>query len=211
MQNVNPGRTSLIWGEKTNLLAGRDYIMESLGKVKFKLSARAFFQLNPIQTKKLYDQVKQALDLQPDETLIDAYCGVGTIGLYVAGQAKEVRGMDIIPEAIEDARYNAQLSGRDNTYYEAGKAEDLIPKWNQDGFVPDALVVDPPRTGLDDKLIQTILKYQPRKLVYVSCNPSTLARDMVKLTSKYDVEYIQSIDMFPQTARCEAVVKFKLR
>lgn len=211
MQNINPGRTPLIWGEKTNLLAGRDYIMESLGNVKFKLSARAFFQLNPIQTRKLYDQVKQALDLQPDETLIDAYCGVGTIGLYVAGQAKEVRGMDIIPEAIEDAKYNAQLSGRNNAYYEAGKAEDLIPKWNQEGFVPDALVVDPPRTGLDDKLIQTILKYQPHKLVYVSCNPSTLARDMVKLTSKYDVEYIQSIDMFPQTARCEAVVKFKLR
>ena len=172
---------------------------------------RAFFQLNPAQTKVLYDEVKKALELAPNETLIDAYCGVGTIGLYVARDAKEVRGMDIIPEAIADARVNARLSGLSNVQYEVGGAEKWIPQWNRLGFVPDALVVDPPRTGLDQQLIETIIKYRPRKFVYVSCNPSTLARDLVQLTKVYDVEYIQSVDMFPQTARCEAVVKFSLR
>lgn len=208
MQNINPGRTSLIWGEETKHLAGKTDINEKLGDIEFKLSARAFFQMNPKQTKVLYDEVKKALDLQPEETLVDAYCGVGTIGLYVSDQAKEVRGMDVIPEAITDANYNAKLSGRENVKYEVGKAEDLFPQWAKAGFVPDALIVDPPRTGLDDKLIKTILKYRPKKFVYVSCNPSTLARDLVALTKAYHVDYIQSVDMFPQTARCEAVVKF---
>ncbi|KRN90366.1 tRNA (Uracil-5-) -methyltransferase [Ligilactobacillus ceti DSM 22408] len=211
MQNINPGRTSLVWGDKTQHLYGKEFIQEKLGSVTFNLSARAFFQMNPVQTKVLYDEVKKALDLQPDETLVDAYCGVGTIGLYVSDDAKEVRGMDIIPEAIEDACENAKLSQRKNVKYETGKAEDLFPKWVKEGFVPDALVVDPPRTGLDERLIQTILKYRPKKFVYVSCNPSTLAKDLVKLTQAYHVDYIQSVDMFPQTARCEAVVKFTLK
>lgn len=211
MHNINPGRTSLVWGEETKHLWGQEYITEKLGQITFRLSARAFFQLNPAQTKVLYDEVKKALELAPNETLIDAYCGVGTIGLYVARDAKEVRGMDIIPEAIADARVNARLSGLSNVQYEVGGAEKWIPQWNRLGFVPDALVVDPPRTGLDQQLIETIIKYRPRKFVYVSCNPSTLARDLVQLTKVYDVEYIQSVDMFPQTARCEAVVKFSLR
>lgn len=209
MQNVNKSRGSQIWGDETFNLAGTDYLDEQLGNVHFKLSARAFFQLNPQQTIRLYDQVAQALDLQPHETLVDAYCGVGTIGLYVGQNAKEIRGMDIIPEAIQDARMNAQFSGISNATYEVGTADKWFAKWTQEGFVPNALVVDPPRTGLDEQLIQTIHQFKPRKFVYVSCNPSTLARDLVKLTNDYHVEYIQSVDMFPQTARCEAIVKFK--
>ena len=209
MQNVNRSRGSQIWGDETFNLAGTDYLDEQLGNVHFKLSARAFFQLNPQQTIRLYDQVAQALDLQPHETLVDAYCGVGTIGLYVGQNAKEIRGMDIIPEAIQDARMNARLSGVSNATYEVGTADKWFAKWTKEGFVPDALVVDPPRTGLDERLIQTIHQFKPQKFVYVSCNPSTLARDLVKLTNDYHVEYIQSIDMFPQTARCEAIVKFK--
>ena len=209
MQNVNRSYGSQIWGDETFNLAGKDYLDEQLGNVHFKLSARAFFQLNPQQTIRLYDQVAQALDLQPHETLVDAYCGVGTIGLYVGQNAKEIRGMDIIPEAIQDARINAQLSGISNATYEVGTADKWFAKWTKEGFVPDALVVDPPRTGLDEQLIQTIHQFKPQKFVYVSCNPSTLARDLVKLTNDYHVEYIQSIDMFPQTARCEAIVKFK--
>ena len=209
MQNVNRSRGSQIWGDETFNLAGTDYLDEQLGNVHFKLSARAFFQLNPQQTIRLYDQVAQALDLQPHETLVDAYCGVGTIGLYVGQNAKEIRGMDIIPEAIQDARMNARLSGISNATYEVGTADKWFAKWTKEGFVPDALVVDPPRTGLDERLIQTIHQFKPQKFVYVSCNPSTLARDLVKLTNDYHVEYIQSIDMFPQTARCEAIVKFK--
>lgn len=209
MQNINPGRSSQIWGDETIRLAGTDYLDEQLGDIHFKLSARAFFQLNPEQTVKLYDQVAEALALQPNETLVDAYCGVGTIGLYVGKNAREIRGMDIVPEAIEDAKKNAKSSGISNVEYEVGTAKKWFAKWSENGFIPDALVVDPPRTGLDQQLIKTIHKFKPQKFVYVSCNPSTLARDLVQLTNDYYVGYIQSIDMFPQTARCEAVVKFR--
>ncbi len=147
------------------------------------------------------------MDISGDENLIDAYCGVGTIGFAFAKKVKSVRGMDIIPEAIEDAKANAKRMGLSNTHYEAGKAEEIIPKWYQEGYRADALVVDPPRTGLDEKLLKTILNYKPAKMVYVSCNVSTLARDLVELSKAYKVEYIQSVDMFPHTARTEAVVK----
>lgn len=136
---------------------------------------------------------------------------MGTIGFAFAGKVKAVRGMDIIPEAIEDAKRNAANMGLENTYYEAGKAEEIIPKWYQDGYRADALVVDPPRTGLDTQLLDTILQYQPAKMVYVSCNVSTLARDLARLVEIYDVQYIQSVDMFPHTARTEAVVKLLRR
>lgn len=211
MQNINPGKTSLVWGDKTVPLAGDTVITETLDGIAFDLSPRAFFQLNPEQTSKLYQEARNALDLTQNETVIDAYCGVGTIGLSLADIAKEVRGMDVIDEAIEDAKENAKRAGLTNTHYETGTAEDLIPKWLKAGFKADAMVVDPPRTGLDDTLIKTILNYQPKKLVYISCNPSTLAKDLVQLTLKYKVHYIQSIDLFPQTARCEAIVKLTLR
>lgn len=210
MQNINPQKTSLIWGEETQLLMGKESITERLGDVSFELSARAFFQMNPLQTKVLYDEVKKALELSPNETLVDAYCGVGTIGLYVGKEAKEIRGMDIVAEAVADAKINAKKAGR-NAIYTTGKAETVILKWLKEGFSFDALVVDPPRTGLDEALIKAILKNRPAKFVYVSCNPSTLARDLVALTKAYRVEYIRSVDMFPQTARVEAVVKLVRR
>lgn len=210
MQNINPQKTSLIWGEETQLLMGKESITERLGDVSFELSARAFFQMNPLQTKVLYDEVKKALALSPNETLVDAYCGVGTIGLYVGKEAKEIRGMDIVAEAVADAKINAKKAGR-NAIYTTGKAETVILKWLKEGFSFDALVVDPPHTGLDEALIKAILKYRPAKFVYVSCNPSTLARDLVALTKAYRVEYIRSVDMFPQTARVEAVVKLVRR
>lgn len=211
MQNVNPGKTSLIWGDETKHLAGEETITEKLGGLAFKLSARAFLQLNPSQTEVLYDQARQALDLQDGQTLVDAYSGIGTIGLSLADKAAEVRGMDIIPEAVDDANANAAANGITNAHYEVGTAEDILPKWAIDGFRPDAIVVDPPRTGLDENLMDTILAVHPEKLVYISCNPSTLAKDLVTLTEDYRVDYIQSVDMMPQTARCEAVVKLSQR
>ena len=211
MQNVNIGKTSLIWGDQTTLLAGKPTITEELDGLAFDLSARAFFQLNPEQTKKLYQLARTALDLAPHETLVDAYSGVGTIGLSLADVAQEVRGMDTIPAAVADANENAKRNGITNAKYEIGEAETLLPQWLASGFAPDAIVVDPPRTGLDDVLIDAILQSAPEKLVYISCNPSTLAQDLRQLTRGYQVDYIQSIDMFPQTARCEAVVRFTKR
>lgn len=207
MQNVNQEKTSLVMGEETIHLAGKESLTEKLDTLEFDLSTRAFFQLNPIQTNVLYDEARKALDLQKDETLVDAYCGVGTIGLSLAKDAKEVRGMDTIPEAIADAKENAIKMGFDHVRYEVGKAESLLPLWLKRGFKPDALVVDPPRTGLDSELIKAIVKAKPKKMVYISCNPSTLGRDLEKLSRSYKVDYLQSVDMFPQTARCEVVVK----
>ncbi len=209
--NYNHSKSSDIYGEKTEVIWGDADISEEVLDYHFSLSPRAFYQLNPEQTQVLYSQAVAALDVTEDDHVIDAYCGVGTIGFAFAGKVKSVRGMDIIPEAIEDAKKNAQRMGFDNTYYEAGRAEDIIPKWYKEGYRADALIVDPPRTGLDDKLLDTILKYQPAKMVYVSCNTATLARDLVKLSKVYDVHYIQSVDMFPHTARTEAVVKLSKR
>lgn len=205
MQNVNGQKTSLIFGKETMALAGREFIQEALGNFQFELSARTFFQLNPIQTVKLYDEVKKAAELTGKEKVVDAYCGVGTIGLWLADQAKEVRGMDVIPESIEDAKKNAARHGVAHAMYVAGKAEDWLPKWAKEGWKPDVVVVDPPRTGCDNQLLQTILKVKPAKVIYVSCNPSTLAKDIQTLSSKFEVKYIQPVDMFPQTSHLENV------
>lgn len=211
MQNVQSKKTSLVMGDETLHLWGKEAIREELLGMSFDLSARAFFQLNPVQTEVLYREAAKALDLQENETLVDAYCGVGTIGLSMADKAKEIRGMDIIEAAISDARKNAEQMGLKNTRYETGTAEELLPQWLSEGFRPDAIVVDPPRTGLDQKLRQALKRYPAKKLVYISCNVSTLARDLVQLSEVYDVVYLQSVDMFPQTARCEVVVKLTLK
>ncbi|HFZ9851036.1 TPA: 23S rRNA (uracil(1939)-C(5))-methyltransferase RlmD [Streptococcus agalactiae] len=177
--NINASKTSDIYGQITEVIWGQESINEEVLDYGFSLSPRAFYQLNPKQTQILYSEAVKALDVKDDDDLIDAYCGVGTIGLAFAGKVKSVRGMDI------------------------------IPRWYSEGFRANALIVDPPRTGLDDKLLNTILKMPPEKMVYVSCNTSTLARDLVTLTKVYHVHYIQSVDMFPHTARTEAVVKLQ--
>lgn len=205
--NTNTAKTSEIYGEKTEIIWGQESIQEGVLDYEFSLSPRAFYQLNPEQTEILYREAVKALDVSKEDHLIDAYCGVGTIGFAFAKKVKTLRGMDIIPEAIEDAKRNAKRMGFDNTHYEAGTAEEIIPRWYKEGYRADALIVDPPRTGLDDKLLDTILTYVPEKMVYISCNVSTLARDLVRLVEVYDIPYIQSVDMFPHTARTEAVVK----
>lgn len=211
MQNVNPGDTPLVWGDRMIHLAGADAITESLMGLDFKLSARSFLQLNPIQTETLYEEAAKALDLQPSDVLVDAYAGIGTIGLSLASRVKDVWGMETIPEAVADAQENAKLNNIPNAHYEVGAAEDVMPRWRKEGHHFDALVVDPPRTGLDDHLIEQILKENPRKFAYVSCSMASLARNLRRLTSAYHVDYIQPVDMMPQTPRCEAVVKLSLR
>lgn len=211
IQNVNGEKTSIIFGQETMNLDGSDFIQETLGDLQFELSARTFFQLNPEQTVKLYNEVKRAAGLTGKEKVADAYCGVGTIGLWVADQAAEIRGMDIIRESIEDAKKNAARHGIKHAQYVVGKAEEWLPKWTKEGWRPDVVIVDPPRTGLDQQLLKTILKVQPKKVVYVSCNPSTLAKDISVLSSKYHVSGIQPVDMFPQTAHVEAVTLLELK
>ncbi|MCP3762125.1 23S rRNA (uracil(1939)-C(5))-methyltransferase RlmD [Domibacillus sp. A3M-37] len=208
VHNVNPGNTHLVMGDVSKTIAGSDTISEKLGEFEYELSARAFFQLNPVQTKKLYDEVKKAANVKPTDKVADTYCGSGTIGLWIGKNAAEVRGMDTIAVSIKDARANAEKYGV-NATYEVGPAEKWLPIWKEKGWVPDVLVTDPPRTGLDRKLIQTIKQIKPATFVYVSCNPSTLAKDLTDLASVYKIDSIQPVDMFPQTAQVECVVALK--
>jgi 23S rRNA (uracil1939-C5)-methyltransferase len=210
-QNINPKKTGIIFGDETVHLSGKESIEERLDEFTYELSARAFFQLNPIQTTKLYNEAKKAAGLTGEEKVADAYCGVGTIGLWLAEGAKEIRGMDVIKEGIDDAKKNAERFGVDHAQYFVGSAEELMPKWKKEGWRPDVVVVDPPRTGCDQKFLDTIKEVKPKKFVYVSCNPSTLAKDIEYLKKQYKVEYLQPVDMFPQTAHVECVAKLVLK
>ncbi|MCL1950089.1 MAG: 23S rRNA (uracil(1939)-C(5))-methyltransferase RlmD [Turicibacter sp.] len=205
--SINDGDGHEILGEKLIRVAGTETISDRLGHLKFNLSPRAFFQLNPEQTVKLYNQVKYAASLTGKEKVVDAYCGVGTIGQWLADKAGEVRGVDIIPQAIDDARKNAKLNRLSNVNYTVGKAEAIVPKWVNEGFKPDVVIVDPPRTGLEKPLIEMLKRVQPQLVIYVSCNPSTLAKNLKELSQKYRIDYIQPVDMFPQTSHVESVVR----
>lgn len=206
VQNVNDKKTSIIFGDQTIPLEGPETIGEQLGELSFDLSARAFFQLNPKQTVKLYDEAKKAAKLTGTEKIVDAYCGAGTIGLWLAPDAREVRGMDVIDESIRNAKENAKRHGFSNTHYETGKAEEILPKWLKEGWQPDVIVVDPPRTGCDQAFLKTVGKIKPKRMVYVSCNPSTLAKDVHMLISEgFKVESLTPVDMFPHTAHVEVV------
>lgn len=209
--NLHDDSSSLIWGEETWKLWGEDYLQEDILGLTFNFSPRAFLQLNYEQMEKTYEIALAALDLQPEDRLVDAYAGVGTLGLSMAYKVREVRGMEIIPEAVADAKLNAAENGIQNAFYEVGSADRVFKKWAKDGFKPTALVVDPPRPGLEEDLKKAILKARPEKFVYISCNPSTLARDLRDLDSAYRVDYIQPVDMFPQTPRWEGVVKLSLK
>ncbi|MFI8684474.1 23S rRNA (uracil(1939)-C(5))-methyltransferase RlmD [Rossellomorea sp. NPDC077527] len=210
-QNINPKKTALVFGDETIHLSGKESIEERLEEFTYELSARAFFQLNPIQTSKLYKEAKKAAALTGEEKVVDAYCGVGTIGLWLADGAKEIRGMDVIKEGIDDAKKNAEKFGVGHAEYFVGGAETLMPKWKNEGWRPDVVVVDPPRTGCDNKLLDTLKEVKPKTFVYVSCNPSTLAKDIDYLKKQYRVEYLQPVDMFPQTAHVEVVAKLVLK
>lgn len=210
-QNINREKTSLIFGDETVVLYGKESIHEQLGELAFDLSSRAFFQLNPEQTVHLYNEIKKAAELTGKEKVVDAYCGVGTIGLWLAPNAKEIRGMDVIPESITDAKKNAKNHGFKHARYYVGKAEDLLAQWRHERFIPDVITVDPPRTGLAPSFIKTVMQIKPKRFVYTSCNPSTFAKDLQQLTKLYKVDYIQPVDMFPQTARVEIVAKLSLK
>ncbi|MED3574042.1 23S rRNA (uracil(1939)-C(5))-methyltransferase RlmD [Cytobacillus praedii] len=211
-QNVNSKKTNVIFGDETKVLWGEEVIYDFIGDTKFAISARSFYQVNPEQTKVLYEKALEYADLNGEENVIDAYCGIGTISLFLARKAKKVFGVEIVPEAIEDAKRNAELNGITNAEFAVGEAEIVIPKWYSEGNTADVLVVDPPRKGCDEGLLQTIIDMKPKKVVYVSCNPGTLARDLRILEDGgYQTVEVQPVDMFPMTMHVEAVTKLELQ
>ena len=205
--SINDGDGHEIFGKDIKLIRGKETINDTLGHLKFNLSAKSFYQLNSEQTLILYKEVKKAARVTKNESVIDAYCGVGTIGQFLAKDAYQVRGVDSNKDAIEDARKNAKLNDLENVSYDIGDVGVVVPKWIKERFKPDVMIVDPPRAGLDTKMINLILSVRPRTLIYVSCNPSTLAKNLSKLRGQYKVDYIQPIDMFPQTSAIEAVIR----
>ncbi|MDM5206114.1 23S rRNA (uracil(1939)-C(5))-methyltransferase RlmD [Cytobacillus kochii] len=212
VQNVNPKKTNVIMGDETRVLWGQEVIYDYIGDVRFAISARSFYQVNPEQTKVLYDKALEYAALTGKEEVIDAYCGIGTISLFLAQKAKSVFGVEIVPEAIEDAKRNAELNNITNANFAVGKAEEVIPAWYEKGHKADVLVVDPPRKGCDEALLQTIIDMKPKKVVYVSCNPGTLARDLRVLEDGgYRTVEVQPVDMFPQTSHVEVVSQMILK
>ncbi len=207
VQNINTRKTNVIFGDETRVLWGSEVIYDELDGIRFAISARSFYQVNPLQTVALYRKAVEYAGLSGSETVIDAYCGIGTISLFLARQAGRVYGVEIVPEAIEDAKRNAALNGIANAEFEAGAAEVVIPRWREEGIAADVIVVDPPRKGCDQELLDTILTMRPERLVYVSCNPSTLARDLRVLEDGgYRTVEVQPVDMFPWTSHVECVV-----
>ena len=209
--NVNTKQTNVIMGQEMRSVWGQDYITDYIGNVKYQISPLSFFQVNPVQTRKLYERALEYADVESGETVWDLYCGIGTISLFLAQRAKQVYGVEIVPQAIEDAKHNATLNGFTNAEFYVGKAEEVLPKkYREEGIKADVIVVDPPRKGCDETLLQTIVQMRPKRVVYVSCDSATLARDLKYLTSEgYEVVAGTVVDQFPHTVHTEAVVKLE--
>jgi 23S rRNA (uracil1939-C5)-methyltransferase len=207
MQNINSRVTNVILGRELILLAGQETIEDTLGKLRFKISAFSFYQVNPTQAVKLYNIVKDYAKLTKDDTLVDLYCGIGTITLWLADQAKEAIGIEIIPQAVENAQENAELNNISNARFIVSDASRGATKLLNQGVKPSVIVVDPPRKGLDEPTIEAISTLNPNRLVYVSCNPATLVRDIKILTEKgFNLVKATPVDMFPRTPHVETVV-----
>lgn len=209
IQNINETHSNVIMGKKSKTLYGKDEITDELDSVEFEISDQSFYQINASQTVKLYNKALEYAGLTGEETVLDTYCGIGTIGLYMAEKAKHVYGVEVVPAAIEDAKKNAKLNGYDNTTFVCGKAESVIMDWKQQGIQPDVVMVDPPRKGCDEQFLRTLLELNPKRIVYISCNPSTQQRDAHILAEGYELKEITPVDMFPQTAHIETVALFE--
>ena len=211
--NMNKKRSNVILGDKVKTIWGEDYITDKIGDISYEISPLSFFQVNPKQTWKLYSKALEYADLHGEETVWDLYCGIGTISLFLAQNAKFVRGVEIVPAAIEDAKRNAQINHIENVEFFVGKAEEVLPReYEKNGVYADVIVVDPPRKGLEPSFIEAVGQLKPAKMVYVSCNPATLARDLDLLAAQgYQAEGTQPVDMFPQTLHVESVTKLVLK
>lgn len=211
----NTRRDNVIMGDSYEILWGQGYITDYIGNVKYQISPLSFYQVNPVQTEKLYGLALEYADLKGDETVWDLYCGIGTISLFLAQKAKQVYGVEIVPQAIDDAKENAKINAIDNAEFFVGKAEEVLPEYyaeyerehNGETAHADVIVVDPPRKGCDETLLETIVKMQPEKVVYVSCDSATLARDLKYLCANgYEIKMCRGVDQFPQTVHVETVV-----
>lgn len=204
--NYNPQKTNVILGRKDILLGGNPYITDQIGDQKFMISPQSFFQINSEQTTRLYDLAVKQADLQEDDVVVDAYSGIGTIGLSVAKHVKKVIGVEVVKSAVEDAENNAALNRIENADFALGKAEEMMPKWEEQGLSTDVVFVDPPRKGLTPEFIEATVKTEPKKVVYISCNPATLVRDLQQFKDLgYKFDTIAPVDMFPMTPHIESV------
>ncbi|MFA6308864.1 MAG: 23S rRNA (uracil(1939)-C(5))-methyltransferase RlmD [Clostridia bacterium] len=208
--NINTRNTNIILGEKSKKIFGEDKITDFIGKYKFEISPLSFFQVNPVQTEVMYNKVLDYAGLTGNETVFDIYCGAGTISLFLSEKAKKVYGIEVVPEAVHDALKNAEINGIKNVEFIEGDAETVIPALKAKGIIPDVVVVDPPRKGCDESILETIAQMGPKRIIYVSCNPSTLARDLRYLEDNgYKTKEAQPIDMFPWTPHVECVVRIE--
>ncbi|MGY3749393.1 23S rRNA (uracil(1939)-C(5))-methyltransferase RlmD [Vagococcus acidifermentans] len=206
IQNINPRQTNVIMGKENRTLYGKDVIEDMLLGKTYQISANSFYQVNTSQAEVLYQTAIDFAEFTPDDIVVDAYCGIGTIALSLADYVKKVYGVEVIPEAVADARKNAARNQVTNAVFEAGKAETVFDKWVSEGITADVLVVDPPRKGLDAGFIAHVLEMAPKKIVYISCNPATLARDLrLFADGAYHVAKVQPVDLFPQTTHVELV------
>ena len=204
VKNINTKNTNVILGQENINIFGEGYIEDILGEYVFKISPLSFYQVNPIQAEKLYNIGVEAAKITKNDIIFDLYCGIGTISLFMAKYAKKVYGVEIVEQAIVDAKENAKINGIDNTEFIVGDTEKILDELiNARKIVPDAIMVDPPRRGLDNTSIDNILKIKPSRLIYISCNPATLVRDLAKFEEVYDVRKIKPVDMFPFTSHVE--------
>ena len=206
VQNINKKQTNVVMGSKTRVLWGAESIKDSLGSLSFNIAAQAFFQVNSEQAEKLYNKALEFAALSGDETVVDVYCGTGTISLYLARHAKKVYGIEIVAPAIENAKRNAEENKCANAEFILGDAAVELPKLLDSGVTPDVVLVDPPRAGCEERVLEAIAKVTPRRIVYVSCSPASLARDLHYLEEHgYKTMMVQPVDMFPMTSHVESI------
>ncbi len=212
VKNINTKNTNVIMGKENINLYGDGYINDILGDYEFKISPLSFYQVNPVQAEKLYNIGVEMANISKDDIVFDLYCGIGTISLFISKYAKKVYGIEIVEEAVKDAKENAKLNKVDNTEFIVGDVEKVLDDLiNSEKVIPDVIMIDPPRKGLDNKSIENILKVSPKKLVYISCNPATLVRDLAKLEEKYGIKIIKPVDMFPFSKHVECVALLCLK
>ena len=212
VKNINMKNTNVIMGKENTNIHGERYINDKLGEYIFKISPHSFYQVNPIQAEKLYNIGVKAAQISKNNVVFDLYCGIGTISLFMSKYAKKVYGIEIVEQAIEDAKENAKINNVENAEFIAGDVEKVLDDLiNKKKVIPDIIMIDPPRKGMDENSIKNILKISPKKLVYISCNPATLVRDLAEFEEKYIIKTIEPVDMFPYSKHVEVCALLELK